>query len=434
VDLFMWEESTDSITRISDSDEGEIGDTDSCEALDSWIGKCSIQLISESALGEHAMRPNFFTRYSEIPGNRGGNNARDVGSDSFVAAASGDIYFLSPEQLDGPDNGLPGSVNLYVYRNGSPQFVTIIDDEPACIHTMGRGLDGEEKVENTYCGETSIARMQVTPSGSHAAFLSTSRLTAYDNQGTTQMYRYQAETKDMICVSCPPSGDPPVVHFRRIVQGSMNGRYLTDDGRVFFSTWDALVSRDTNDGVDVYEYVDGRPQLITQGTGRSSKIRCDACGLSGFGQPGLLGVSANGAEVYFSTYDVLVPQDRNGGALKVYVARTNGGFPFKPAPAKCAAADECHGPGSLSPPPIAPGTSSPLGGTGNMPADSRCTKLSKQAARAMKRGKRQQRKAKRTPGSKQAKRQLRRASVTKKQGKRLRKRARSCRRANGGNR
>ena len=50
------------------------------------------------------------------------------------------------------------------------------------------------------------------------------------------------------------------------VEGSLNGRYLTDDGRTFFYSPDGLVSYDTNHLRDIYEFVDGRPQLITTGT------------------------------------------------------------------------------------------------------------------------------------------------------------------------
>ncbi len=93
-----------------------------------------------------------------------------------------------------------------------------------------------------------------------------------------------------------PSGAPPTSD----VAASQNGLFMTNDGRVFFTTEDALVHGDTNDGLDVYEYVDGRPQLITPGTGETQ-------GTAGFlaveNTPGLVGVSANGTDVYFSTYD-----------------------------------------------------------------------------------------------------------------------------------
>ena len=59
-----------------------------------------------------------------------------------------------------------------------------------------------------------------------------------------------------------------------------------------------------------------------------------------------MGVSPNGVDVYFSTYDTLVPQDENGAFLKFYDARTGGGFDFTPESPPCEAADECHGAGS----------------------------------------------------------------------------------------
>ena len=41
----------------------------------------------------------------------------------------------------------------------------------------------------------------------------------------------------LVCVSCMPDGAPPTVD----VEGSQNGLFMTDDGRAFFSTRDALV-------------------------------------------------------------------------------------------------------------------------------------------------------------------------------------------------
>ncbi len=41
---------------------------------------------------------------------------------------------------------------------------------------------------------------------------------------------------------------------------------MADDGRAFFATEDSLVPRDKNGDIfDVYEYVGGRPQLISSG-------------------------------------------------------------------------------------------------------------------------------------------------------------------------
>jgi len=115
------------------------------------------------------------------------------------------------------------------------------------------------------------------------------------------------------------------------------------------------VHGDTNQGEDVYEYVDGRPQLITPGTG----------GTQGGGEGGLIGVSADGRDVYFSTVETLVPQDHNGLYLKFYDATAGGGFSAAPPPPPCEAADECHGAGSGPPPAPKEGTGVALGVGGN---------------------------------------------------------------------
>ncbi len=134
-----------------------------------------------------------------------------------------------------------------------------------------------------------------------------------------------------------PTAAPPTSD----VAASQNGIFMTDDGRAFFSTADALVPRDANGIVDIYEYVEGRAQLISTGTGNDAGEAIRPIGL--------VGVSADGTNAFFSTYQTLVGQDENGPFYKLYVARTNGGFPFNKPPAPCAAADECHGPGAAPP-------------------------------------------------------------------------------------
>jgi hypothetical protein len=130
--------------------------------------------------------------------------------------------------------------------------------------------------------------------------------------------------------------------------GSQNGRFITEDGRVFFSeTADALVPKDTDEVEDVYEYSEGHAQLLTAGTG-SVITGYDGYNTS-FAASGFIGVSADGTDAYFSTIDTLTSQDHNGTRYKVYDARVGGGFPAERVPPNCEAADECHGPSSTPP-------------------------------------------------------------------------------------
>ena len=52
--------------------------------------------------------------------------------------------------------------------------------------------------------------MQITPDDSYMAFVTGSKVTAYDNQGHAEMYRYRPANEELICVSCLPNGEPPV--------------------------------------------------------------------------------------------------------------------------------------------------------------------------------------------------------------------------------
>ena len=116
---------------------------------------------------------------------------------------------------------------------------------------------------------------------------------------------------------------------------SSNGLSLTDDGRVFFATREQLVLRDTNGTQDVYEWKDGKQQLISNGVGPQDSS--------------LLTTTADGGDVFFFTREILSHEDQNGNAVKIYDARQDGGFPFLPASKPCAASDECHGPGTVQP-------------------------------------------------------------------------------------
>jgi hypothetical protein len=327
-DLYMWSEATDSLTLVS-LGVGGAGNSDACNS--SFTSKCGVTTYSNVEL-------------CQLASGLGGN----CRSDNSIAAKSGDIYFFSPEQLVGT-RGRPNLENVYVFRGGSVRYVTTLTPGGYCL------VNFEER-----CSAGPVARMQVSPDGSHMAFLTASQVTLYDNAGHAEMYTYEPERGMIVCVSCIPSGAAPTSE----VAASQNGLFMTDDGRTFFTTDDPLVHADTNQSQDVYEYVDGHAQLITPGTGDTrSPVHNEFSTQPNL--PGLLGVSANGTDVYFSTNQTLVSQDHNGLFLKFYDARSGGGF-LAPAPSPpCAAADECHGAGSSTPAALQNGAGAALGGGGN---------------------------------------------------------------------
>jgi hypothetical protein len=263
--------------------------------------------------------------------------------DDYLAENSGDVFFYSPENLDPEDPGVRNQRNLYEYRDGAAHLVATL--EPG----------------------TQVSRIQISPDGVHAGILTASNLTGYDARGRREMYTYDAESGKVRCASCRPDGAPP----KSTTTASESGPFMSDDGRVFFNTKEELSPRDVNGRItDVYEFVNGRPQLISSGTAsRDLTAASQLINVAAIPKPAVVGlesVSADGNDVFFSTYDSLVPQDQNGPLLKFYDARSGGGFLVPPTFAECEAADECHAAGSQAPPPPAVGTEARLGSSGNV--------------------------------------------------------------------
>ncbi len=349
--LYMWtekgEEEGHPLTLISKAAPGSppgAGDTASCTpASTEQYGRHIFQPIGEAPwTKECGVVPYSGWSYANAFGSTGGNGH----SDSAIASANGDIYFYSPELLDG-NRGVPDQQNLYVYREGAVQFVASFPPTRFCQ---------QEAFGERVCADGPVARLEVTPHDTHIAFVTAARLTSYDNAGHLEMYSYTPSTRALVCDSCNPNGRPATAD----VLASQNGLFQTEDGRTFFSTTEALVPTDTNRGEDVYEFVNGRPRLITPGTGTATLTGLTLVSLEE--QPGLIGVSADGTDVYFSTYDVLLTEDHNGNFLKFYDARTSGGFLQPPPVQPCAAAEECHGPGTEAPQIGAQGTAATLTG------------------------------------------------------------------------
>jgi hypothetical protein len=198
----------------------------------------------------------------------------------------------------------------------------------------------------------SLSSARVSPDGNFLTFMSDRRLTGYDNEDAVsgepdeEVFVYDARSERLSCASCNPnhSGDgfqPPAGVLDKTDAGEGNGllvdrselwrghwlaaslptwnfnftqarasalyqpRYLSDDGRLFFNSADALVPADTNGKEDVYQYEQqgsgdcvhsgGCVGLISSGTGDSSSVFLDA--------------SESGDDVFFMTTDELVATD-----------------------------------------------------------------------------------------------------------------------------
>lgn len=255
-----------------------------------------------------------------------------IGGGGGVASASGAVYFLSPEQLDAGSAAVADQPNLYLAELGSPpQFVATLDpDNPLVSNAVAAA------------GQRETADFQTTADGRLAVFANGTALTDRTTDGHAEIYRSQA-AGPLACVSCLPSNGAPNTD-TSLTKGGLN---LTEDGRVFFTTSEQLVLRDTNQLKDAYEWEEGTVAPISTGLDNSDS--------------GILTASTDGRDVYFFTRQSLSPQDENGGATKIYDAREGGGFLFNPAPRPCVASDECHGPGTQQ---AAPPAINTIEGTG----------------------------------------------------------------------
>jgi hypothetical protein len=257
-----------------------------------------------------------------------------------VAALGGSVAFLSPELLDGGSNGVSGEPNLYIAQpGGSPVFVaTLAAGDELVSHAAG---DAARRY---------TADFQISPTGRFAVFASRSPITGYATDGHREIYRYDSTGQGLTCASCAVTG----ARAENDASLPEAGGALTEDGRVFFTTVDPLNLRDLNAKADVYEAGSGGAKLVTTGVSEFDSS--------------LLSASADGRDVFFFTHDVLVSGDHNGNLVKIYDARAGGGFYVPQALPPCKASDECHGPGTQSPPPPDIGTYKGVGGQEPPPA------------------------------------------------------------------
>jgi hypothetical protein len=169
--------------------------------------------------------------------------------------------------------------------------------------------------------------------------------------GDSDVWLYDAETDQSVCVSCRPDGSLGGTAMLNLGDRDFNNspdRVVLDDGTVFFDTTVPLVPADHNGRRDVYSSKAGKLTLISPGDGNFEAVFADA--------------SADGSNVFFFTDESLVGQDTDGES-DVYDARIGGGFPAQspPAPSASCIRSEC---GEADSSPIG---NPPIGSSGSQP-------------------------------------------------------------------
>ncbi len=306
-----------------------------------------------------------------------GNGAEVQG----VLGASEDgsrVYFAANGDLDGAGSAAKGTCSGIVVSQGGSCNIYLWQD--GAIGFVGR-VKGSDSLDWTGTPEELFATAGYTPKtafvskdGEVLLFRSQEKLTPYDNEGVSELYRYSASDGKLACVSCPPSGEavgkgpklgsigfPGSIAPALAGSTSVASRNLSADGsRAFFETAEALVPADTNgEGgcpflistpacLDVYEWEAPGKGSCSEGGAAWSPLNEGCVYLISTGKspfPSLFAdASETGDDVFFFTREGLVGQDTDE-LQDVYDARVGGGLAAQnpPPPNPCLSTESCHG-------------------------------------------------------------------------------------------
>jgi hypothetical protein len=341
-----------------------------------------------------------------VSGQAGAGESARVQGSVLGAGEDGDyVYFVADGVLaEGASPGDCGGAragetcNLYVAHLTGDEWTT------SFIAT----LSGDDSPD--WSNELARMTARVSPNGEWLAFMSDRSLTGYDNrdalsgESDEEVYLYQASTGALVCASCDPTNARPQgVEYKKLDYGLAGGkevwagsqwlaanipgwtsyspgealyqsRYLSNGGRLFFNSSDALVPQDINGNEDVYEYEPPGAGNCTNTAATFSERSGGCVGLisSGVahGESAFLDASESGGDVFFLTAEELVPQDVDT-ALDVYDAHectVQSPCALVPVtqPAPCASAASCRAAPAPEPPIYGAPSSATFAGVGNV--------------------------------------------------------------------
>jgi len=306
----------------------------------------------------------------------GGESAGVMGTIAGTSEDGAYVYFVAKGVLPGvPANErgerpIAGQQNLYVRHAGDTRLIAVLSEDDSSDWTKG----------------LLTQTTRVSPNGIWFTFMSDRSLTglndhdALSGKPDEEVFLYHAGENSegkLVCASCDPTGGQPhgvastfetnrqaigpsEASFGDLwVAGMLPGwtspflqsRYLSDSGRLFFDSFDALVPQDTNNAEDAYQFEpagvggcseasatfvvdsDGCVGLISSGTSKEASAFLDA--------------SESGSDVFFLTAAQLSPQDTDS-AIDIYDAHECGAgedcSPPVPVPVPACEGDACQSP------------------------------------------------------------------------------------------
>lgn len=318
------------------------------------------------------------------------------------------VYFVANGVIgDAAEHGATRENNLYMVSYlettktwGSPEFIA---------HLAGSDRKSWEDNAFSLGGLTS----RVSPNGRYLAFMSEKSLTGYENRDVNsgasdeEVFLYDANAGRLVCASCNPTNERPSGIFDTENYGSLfdafgnwserwvaanipgwvnvgidyaryQSRYLSNEGRLFFNSADALVPADVNGKVDVYEYEPsgvGNCRSNSQSSSEAFAESADGCiALISAGtsseESAFLDASETGDDVFFLTRSQLLPQDYDT-SYDVYDAHAcSVSAPCPPPPPlvlpPCTTGDACKSAPTLQPTIFGAPASQTFSGAGNI--------------------------------------------------------------------
>ncbi len=288
--------------------------------------------VFQAATGDGAVA--FFTKAGHL-------YRYDAATDAATdLTPGGEVLGLLGTASDGSVAYFATATGLYVWRGAAPQLIAAAPS----------GDPSPTAAPSNYPAATGTAH--VDASGNNLAFVSSARLTGYNNldqvsgEPDSQVFLYDSGEELLRCVSCRLSGLRPIGPsslpgarrngFSPSASAAYKPRALAADGRrLFFDSGDGVVIPDTNKEPDAYQW---------EALGKGSCVKPAGCTdliSSGRSEGGasFVDASASGDDAFFVTDGSLAAND--GGGIDLYDARVGGGFPTPSPPIACLG-DACQ--------------------------------------------------------------------------------------------
>ncbi len=390
--IYVHEMSTGANTRV-DEPEGGSGTSGSPQFAGASNDGSKIFFIDNSGLTaassasgsdlyEYDMDKPAGERLTDLSVDTNSGEAANVRAVFGESKDSSYVYFVAGGVL------APGAAPSACAGGGNP------DPDVATCNIYVRHDGVTSLVGGELNGSVELAR--VSPDGHWLAFTSSGDMTGYDTRDAItgepdqEVYLYDALGKRLICASCDQTKARPVgAHAGDSVAASVPAwnfaqqidvvpyqpRYLSDGGRLFFNSYDALVPQDVDGTEDVYEFeppggrctasastyveaMGGCLGLISSGTSSEESSFVDA--------------SESGGDAFFRTAAKLAPQDFDT-AMDIYDAHECSiavpCFPAAPvSPPTCTTGDACKSAPTPQPGLFGPAPSATFSGLGNVSA------------------------------------------------------------------